>query len=74
MRGIATNIYFSNDMSIGMDNFMKLDVLFCLCYPKFLYIVFYDMLFLINSYDIFALYYQYIEDIEFVTLLEIIVK
>ena len=37
--------------------FMKLGVLFCICYPILMYHFIYDMVCMINAYAIFTLYY-----------------
>ena len=54
--------------------FIKLDVLFCICYPILLNNVLYDMVSIINADAIFSLYNGDIEDIEFGTFLVIIFK
>ena len=50
------------------------DVLFCLCYPMILNDVLYDMVFMTNDAVVFNLYNGDIEELEFGTLLECIVK
>ena len=54
--------------------FMKIYVLFCLCYPILLNNVLYDMIFIINAYAIFDMYYWDIGEIEFGTFLGCISK
>ena len=61
-------------MSIGMGNFMKLDVLFCLCYPIFLNNFLDDMVCMINDFAIVTFHNDDIEDLELGTFLECLVK
>ena len=71
---MVMNIYFSNYMSTGKVDFMKLYSFFCLFYPIIMYDILNNMICLVIYDVMFTLDYVDIAEILFCLLLEGIVR